>query len=94
MGAIRETDAGIKNMLLKKRPNCSFKGKTKNEIILLLSLKRAFFFKETVSLKTFDFPMRLQVSPSNCEGFPKGLFLKETRQAVLSNQCLRNDSTV
>ena len=90
MNSIRVMDTGVKNMPLRKRPKWFFKGKLKNEIILLWSLKRTVFFKEPVSLKTFDFRTRLQVFPFDHKTFLKELFLKENGQPVLSNRCLRN----
>lgn len=94
MNLIRVMDTGVRDMPLRKRPKRFFKAKTKNEIILLCSLKSGFFFKETTSLKTFDVTTPLQVSRSNIEGFLKEPFLKELRQTDQSNRSLRNDSTV
>lgn len=94
MNLISVINIGVKNMPLRKRPRRSFKGKTKNEIILRCSLKRTFFFKEKASLKTFDVTTPLQVSRSNIEGFLKEQFLKETGQTDCDKRSLRNDSTV
>lgn len=76
-------------MSLRKRPERVFKGKTQNEIILLRSLKRTVFFKETASLKTFDATSQIQLFRSNHEGFLKEQLLKESRQRGLKHWMLK-----
>jgi hypothetical protein len=94
MNSIRVMDTGVRDMSVIKRFKSFFKAKTQNEIILLGSLKRPLPFKETVSLKTFDVPTQIQVSPSNREGFLKERSLRNRDITTLSIGCLRNDSTV
>lgn len=56
-------------------PVLSLKITPQNEIILLLSLKNPVFFKENLSLKTFDAAPRFRLHPSRTQGFLKELFL-------------------
>lgn len=53
----------------------SLKTPTQNEIMLLPSLKSVRFFKEKLSLKTFDANHRFRLHPSRTQGLLKEPFL-------------------